>query len=256
MCGTTAAAGLVAVTFAGGTMPRLHRLTILCLVTLLLASCSGGSAPTGTGGIRTLAPTAGGTRSTSGATAGATRSSGSATPGFHAAPDLESAVPAQVNGRTLAIESVLGTGFVDRTRHAAGLRCRWYGGRGLRCRDQRQLVTLLAALGRKATDVQISVAYDEARGREVEVQALRIEGATGAQVGEAILTIMRNDAQQKRRSLNAAPGTIGGKQVTVITYANAYPLGLKRYFYASSGILYDVRRADEPTAAAILSGLP
>ena len=48
----------------------------------------------------------------------------------------------------------------------------------------------------------------------------------------------------------------GGKAVTVITYAYRYPLGLKRYFYATADTLFDIRRADVDPATQILTALP
>ena len=42
----------------------------------------------------------------------------------------------------------------------------------------------------------------------------------------------------------------------VITYKSPYPLGLRRYLYATGDLMYDIRRAYDAPAAEILAGLP
>jgi hypothetical protein len=175
---------------------------------------------------------------------------------FHAAAELERIIPTQAGGQTLAVESVLGTGFADNRNHKAGLRCRWYSDQGLRCRDQRQLTEVLSKVGRNPSDVSIAVGYNETKNKEIEVQATRVNGVSGAQLLDAVLAVLRDDAAKRKRNLNVTTASGGGKAVSVITYAFRYPLGLKRYFYASADTLFDVRRADVDAATEILAALP
>jgi hypothetical protein len=175
---------------------------------------------------------------------------------FHAATDLERVIPTQAGGQTLTVESVLGTGFVDNKKHKAGLRCRWYLDQGLRCRDVKQLAAVLSMVGKSPADVSIAVGYNETKNKEIEVQATRVSGVSGAQLLDAVLAVLRDDAAKHKRTLNVATASGGGKAVTVITYTFRYPLGLKRYFYASADTLFDIRRADVDPATEILTALP
>jgi hypothetical protein len=97
---------------------------------------------------------------------------------FHLAPDLEGRLPKSVGPKALTVESVVANGFKDAAgTHQIGVRCRWYEGRGLRCRDEKELATALGAIGKAAGDVAIAVAYNETKDQEVEVQATRVAGA-------------------------------------------------------------------------------
>jgi hypothetical protein len=175
---------------------------------------------------------------------------------FHAAPDLEARMPTDANGSALTVESVLGTGFESSRPHRAGLRCRWYETRGLRCRDQAALVGLVGRLGKAASDVSISVAYDRTRGSIIEIQALRIAGTTGQQVLDAQLAVEGERASATGDTLDAAPLEVGGRQLTVIRNARSYPLGEARYLLATADVLFEIRKTDETTLAAVLAKLP
>jgi hypothetical protein len=176
---------------------------------------------------------------------------------FHAVAALEQIIPTQAGGRTLTVESVAGPTFQDGNgTHKVGLRCRWYSDRGLRCRDQQELVAALGALGKTPADAVVAVGYNLTKNQEIEVQALRVGGIGGEALRDAVLAVLRDGAAKRTSTLNSAPGTVGGKNVTVITYASAYPLGLKRYLYANDNTLFDVRRADDAAAAEILQALP
>lgn len=271
-------------------MRRSRHLAAVLTVAILVAACQGAAtqAPVGTGSATgslrpssaatqpaqpsngstaatgtavpsfapSFAPTAAATQGPGGGTPAA---SGSAAPtvAFHAAPELERSVPTQAGGLPLTVESVTGAGFADTAgNHKAGLRCRWYDGRGLRCRDQKELAATLAVLGKSLQDVSIAVSYNETKNREIEVQATRVAGVRGAELRDATLAVLKDAASKQKETLNAAPGTVGGKSVIVITYASPYPLGLRRYLYAAGDLLYDVRRAYDAPAAEILAGLP
>jgi hypothetical protein len=169
---------------------------------------------------------------------------------------LERVIPTQAGGQTLTVESILGTGFADNKKHKAGLRCRWYSDQGLRCRDVKQLAAVLSKVGKSPSDVSIAVGYNETKNKEIEVQATRVNGVSGAQLLDAVLAVLRDDAARRKRTLNVTAATGGGKAVTVITYTFRYPLGLKRYFYASADTLFDIRRADVDPATEILTALP
>lgn len=223
-----------------------------------LAACDGGGggAPTapGSGQLATGGPTIplGTARASGGGpTAAAT---GGSTAGFHAAPELESTLPTTAGGQDLVVESVAGTGFRDFRTHNAGLRCRWYEGRGLRCRDQAQLDLVLDRLGRTRADVTIAVSYDASRGG-IEIQSLRVAGASGRAVLEAVLGVMQDRAAARGRPLDLSATTLNGRPVSVITYRNAYPLGRQRWFYAGADALFEVRKADESVAAEVIAGL-
>jgi hypothetical protein len=263
----------------------LHLVTILVVV--IAAACQGAATPTQPGGSLpalgslkpsgvpsggpatigpqtsasvtarpTRTPGASGASKTAAASKTPAGSSGPTTP-FHAATDLERVLPIQAGGLPLTVESVTGAGFADANGgHKVGLRCRWYQGRGLRCRDQALLASAVTALGKSVQDVAIAVAYNETENKEIEVQATRVAGVSGSQVLDATLAVLRDAAAKNKRTLNAAPGSLGGKSVTVITYSSPYPLGLRRYLYASGDLLFDIRRAYDAPAAEILQGLP
>ncbi len=271
-------------------MRSLHLATILVVV--IVAACQGATTPTqspagtlatlGTlkpSGAATGAPSGGATTigpltspsatprpsPTPALTGGSTTAPASPTAppssgptvAFHAATDLEGVLPTQAGGLPLTVESVTGAGFADANgNHKVGLRCRWYEGRGLRCRDQALLTSAVAALGKSVGDVTIAVSYNETKDKEIEVQATRVAGVSGSQLLDATLAVLRDAAAKDKRTLNTAPGSLGGKSVTVITYSSPYPLGLRRYLYASGDLLFDIRRAYDAPAAEILQGLP
>jgi hypothetical protein len=224
----------------------LHPVAVLVVV--VVAACQGSSATwpaASLPGLRSAPPSTG--------------AGGSSAPtvAFHAAADLEQAIPTQAGGLPLTVESITGAGFADANgNHNAGLRCRWYEGRGLRCRDQQYLVAVLAALGKSPQEVTIAVGYNETKNKEIEVQATRVAGVTGAQIRDAVLSVLRDAATKGKRTLNAEPATVGGKSVIVITNALPYPLGLRRYLHASGDLFFDIRRADDAPAAEILQRLP
>ncbi len=165
-------------------------------------------------------------------------------------------MPRDANGVALTVESVLGTGFASSRPHRAGLRCRWYESRGLRCRDQAGLAALLGRVGKAASDVTISVGYDRTRGSIIEIQALRIAGTTGAQVLDAQLAVERERASADGGVLDASALEVGGRQLTVIRNPRNYPLGEARYLVAADDVLYEIRKTDEETLAAVLGKLP
>jgi hypothetical protein len=176
---------------------------------------------------------------------------------FHGATDLERLIPTQAGGLPLTVESVAGAAFQDTNgSHKIGLRCRWFAGRGLRCRDQKELVAALGALGRTPQDVSIAVGYNGTKDREIEVQATRVAGISGAQLRDAVLSALSAAAVSRKHPLTVAPGTLGGKSVVLITYRTPYPLGLRRWLYASGDVLYDIRRAYDAPAEEILRALP
>lgn len=226
-------------------------LIAVALLGAVLGACGGGGTATPGASQR---PSAGATIPLG--TARATGGTATVAPGigFHAAPDLEGTLPTRAGGRSLTVESVAGTGFSDFRRHNAGLRCRWYEDRGLRCRDQAQLDLVLDRLGRTRGDVTIAVSYDATRGG-IEIQSLRIAGASGKAVLDAVLSVMQDRATTRGRPLDLSTTTIAGRQVSVITYRNAYPLGKQRYFHASASTLFEVRKAGEAVAAEVIGGL-
>lgn len=175
---------------------------------------------------------------------------------FHAATDLEATLPANVSGTALTIESVLGTGFRGTRPHKVGLRCRFYPTRGLRCRDQRELETAVQRTGRMMADVSIAVADDRSGGSLIEVQALRVAGAPGLLLVDAVLSVLNEESLKRGRPLDARQVTIAGRQVWAVTEANAYPLGKTRWYFPSANALYEVRKVDEGTAATIIAALP
>jgi hypothetical protein len=243
------------------------------LLVVVVAACNGGpTTPTNTPGTSQALPTLGlptpgpaspGTTSAAtrppGATASGSRPSSSpvAITPFHLAPDLEQLLPTSAGGQSLTVESIVQASFSDGNgRHTIGIRCRWYENRGLRCRDQKELAAALAALGKAPQDVVIAVAYDMTRGKEVEIQATRVAGATGEQTRAAVLAALSDASAKSGHPLNVTTATVGGKSVSVISYTTSYPLGLSRWLYASADTLFDVRRADDPVAAEILQSLP
>lgn len=172
---------------------------------------------------------------------------------FHDVPSLEASIPAALGGMPLAIESVRGPGFRGKRPHNTGLRCRWYDVRGLRCRDQAQLTAVLEAIGKTREDVEIAVGYDPPNIELVEVQVLRVDGADGAKVRDAIVAVLREDYGRRNRQLDLSTERIAGKDVVVIAYKVPYPLGLRRYFYATGDRVYDIRKASRETVEELLA---
>ena len=179
------------------------------------------------------------------ATPRANRSPAPADAPFHAAPDLEATLPATVRGAALTLESVSGTGFQGTRPHKAGLRCRFYPTRGLRCRDQRQLATAVQRAGKTMADVSIAVADDRSGGTLVEVQAIRVAGVQGMLLADAVLSVLNEDALKGGKPLDARQVSIAGRTVWAVTESNAYPLGKVRWYYPSANALYEIRKVDE-----------
>lgn len=223
------------------TQMSVRKGAIASLVLLTVIGCS----PTASGGP---------TGAASGRPVGSDGPSGPAAT-FHAAPDLEARMPVDAGGVALTIESVAGTGFESSRPHRAGMRCRWYPSRGLRCRDQAGLADLLGRLGKAPGDVSIAVAYDQTRGKIIEVQGLRIAGTTGNQILEAQIALEREQAATGGRALDATSLDLAGRTLTLIRSARTYPLGTARYLMASGDVLYEIRKTDETTLEAVLGQL-
>jgi hypothetical protein len=239
------------------------------LVAASVIACSGpGGSPTGDGVLPTPGAAATPTPRTAGSSPARTAAGGEsrkpfptkkpgATPrpvvAFHEVGDLESRLPTQVAGATLVTESVSGTGFRDARSHKAGLRCHWYEGRGLRCRDQQQLDAVLAALGHSREDVSIAVAYTVARGG-AEIQVMRVTGVTGAALRDGMLAVMTADASAGKRQFDVQTTSIGGRDVRVVGSLRPYPLG-RRFLYAAADALYEIRMVSDDAAAQIIPGL-
>jgi len=247
--------------------------SIVALAVAVVACSSPSSAPTGgtsptLGGLATIGPGATGTRNPATAAASRPAASGgshkpyptknpAATPrpvvAFHSVGDLEARLPTQVAGATLVTESVEGAGFRDAHPHKAGLRCHWYEGRGLRCRDQKQLDAVLAALGHPRDDVSIGVSYTVERGG-AEIQVMRVEGVSGSALRDAVIAAMSADATKRKRQLDVQTTNLGGRDVRILNSPRAYPLG-KRFLYAASDALYEVRMVADNVAAQVIAGL-
>lgn len=164
-------------------------------------------------------------------------------------------MPADTGAVALSIESVAGTGFESSRPHRAGLRCRWYPTRGLRCRDRAGLADLIGRLGKGPGDVSIAVAYDRTRATIIEVQAIRVEGTSGDQVLEAQIALERDRVAAAGGTFDASSLEVAGHTLTVIRSARSYPLGTARYLLASGDVLYEIRKADAGTLEAILAQL-
>ena len=213
---------------------------ILLATVLAVAACNETPSQTGTPVGTLSAPTSG-----SGAGGPETM--------YHLAADLEGMLPTEAGGAVLTRESVVGNGFAGIRFHHAGLRCRWYETRGLRCRDQQQLNDVVARLSRSLDDVTIAVAYDRTRTTVIEVQALRIRGSTGEEILAAILAV---EAERGSTSGGATVTVveIGGRSVTLLRPGRPYPSG-DRYRVAAGDVLYEIRKADEATVTGIIAKL-
>ena len=216
---------------------------IVLAMALAVAGCTGNPSQTGAPVSTGSAPSVG--------SGGGTGGPGTT---YHLAADLEARLPTVAGGAAMTKESVVGAGFQGIRLNHAGLRCRWYETRGLRCRDQQQLNDVLARLSRSLDDVSIAVAYDRTRTTVIEVQALRINGSTGEEILAAVLAVEAGGASTSGGS-TVTVVEIGGRSVTLLRPGRPYPSG-DRYRFASGDVLYEIRKADEATVSAIIAKLP
>ena len=70
----------------------------------------------------------------------------------------------------------------------------------------------------------------------------------------AEIAAMSADALQSKRQLNVQTASLGGRDVRVITAGRAYPLG-KRFLFAASDALYEVRMVADDVAGQVIAGL-
>jgi hypothetical protein len=170
---------------------------------------------------------------------------------FHVATDLEGKLPTQAGTVALTRESVAGTGFKAVRQNHAGLRCRWYSGRGVRCRDQALLTAVLRRLNKQPGDVRIAVGYDASAKQSIELQALRISGVSGRQLLDAVLAVL---ATRTSAAKSPARVQISGREVVMLQPGRPYPSGT-RYEYAAADVLYEIRKVDRTTLQGILATL-
>jgi hypothetical protein len=162
----------------------------------------------------------------------AAASDGPAPTPVHAVPDLEAMVPKVVGGTTLTTQSTLGT---------AGL--------GSDPAIQDALVSFLSKLGKAPADLQAAEGYDDSGLSDLGVFAYRVSGVTGAALRQAIID---SYVAADPSSTTTAPATIGGKQVTHISYGSG---GSDDYVYVKGDVVFDVATADPALANKALAAI-
>jgi hypothetical protein len=112
---------------------------------------------------------------------------------------LEARMPATVNGVTLTVQSA-----VDATSLSSGP-------------DGRALNAAVVHLGKLASDLEIAIAYDESGSIDLTILGFRVDGITGADMREAVLT-----AWLSAGTPGVTTATLGwsGTAVTKVSYGD------------------------------------
>ena len=148
----------------------------------------------------------------------------------HLVADLESLLPAQLNGTNLTRESWTGDTILGDDSWSTSL------------------ATFLAGAGKAAADLQVSQAYDPSGTLDLSAGALRVVGLDAAALRDAMIEAWKGDYPD----LKIARAVIGGLDVTTGDFGEG---AINSYWYVGEGVVFDIETSDPAIALAALSAL-
>jgi hypothetical protein len=148
----------------------------------------------------------------------------------HSAPSLEALLPASIAGVRLEKGSTTGAAVFGLDAFS------------------KKMTTLLAAVGKRPSDLRFANAQDPRGTLELEIGVFQVDGMSAAKLRRAIVASTRPNAP----GLAVSQTAIGGKPVTVLVF----PGGQVLYLYDQAGRVFYVGTQSRPLATKALGLLP
>jgi hypothetical protein len=149
----------------------------------------------------------------------------------HAVPDLESLLPTDVNGTSLARESWTGDLVLGDDSWSTSIS------------------SFLTGAGKTAADLQASQAYDATGTLDLSAGAFRTAGVAGVALRDAIIAAYKGDYPD----LKVTSTTIGGREITEGDFGDG---SVNSYWYVRDNVVFDIETSDPSIAEAALAALP
>jgi hypothetical protein len=149
----------------------------------------------------------------------------------HDAPDLELALPTQVDGVDLQLQSVVGTGLLTDDAWSTSV------------------TTFLTGIGKTAADLQFAQAYDPAQSIDGSFEVYRVPGVDGTKLRDALINAWKGDFPD----LKLTDVTIAGKKMQRGEFDADTPAS---YLYVRGDEVFDIWTNDEKIATAGITALP
>jgi hypothetical protein len=149
----------------------------------------------------------------------------------HAAPELESLLPANINSIALLRQSTTGDQVLTDDPSSDSIR------------------GFLASVGKSPQDLRFAQAYDGSGQIDVSVFAFRLPGI-GA---EALSEALQKSALANNPKLTTTSSTVGGRKVLITVDPD---VGTGSYLYQHDDVVFDIETQDSTIASQVLAGLP
>jgi hypothetical protein len=149
----------------------------------------------------------------------------------HNAPDLEGALPAQVNGVDLQTQSDTGTGLLTDDEWST------------------TVTTFLTSVGKTAPDLQFAQAYDPGQSIDGSFEVYRLPGVDGTKLRDTLIQAWKGDFPD----LKLTDVTVGGQKMVKGEFDADTPAS---YLYVRGDEVFDIWTNDETIAAAAITALP
>jgi hypothetical protein len=149
----------------------------------------------------------------------------------HDAPDLELALPTQVDGVDLQFQSVVGTGLLTDDEFSTSL------------------TTFLSGIGKTPADLQFAEAYDPAQSIDGTFDVYREPGVDGTKLRDALINAWKGGSPD----LKVTDVTVGGQKMLRVEFDPDTPAS---YLYVRGDEVFDTWTNDEKIAASALAALP
>jgi hypothetical protein len=149
----------------------------------------------------------------------------------HDAPDLELALPTQVDGVDLQVQSVTGTGLLTDDEWST------------------TVTTFLTSVGKAAADLQFAQAYDPAQSIDGSFEVYRVAGVDGTKLRDTLIEAWKGDFPD----LKTTDVTIGGQKMIRGDFDTETPAS---YLYVRGDQVFDIWTNDPDVAASAIAALP
>jgi hypothetical protein len=150
----------------------------------------------------------------------------------HAVANLETLLPAELNGTSLTRESWTGATFLGDDPWSVAV------------------TTFLTGAGKTPADLEASQAYDQLGGLDLSAGAFRVAGVDPKSLLDAILASWKENYPD----LKTTQASVGGLDVTTGDFGQGG--GTTSYWYLHDGVVFDIETSDPVIAQAALAALP
>lgn len=149
----------------------------------------------------------------------------------HNAPELEAALPTQVNGVDLQTQSDTGTGLLTDDEWST------------------TVTTFLTSVGKTAPDLQFAQAYDPGQTIDGSFEVYRVPGVDGTKLRDTLIQAWKGDFPD----LKLTDVTVGGQKLKRGEFDADTPAS---YLYVRGDEVFDIWTNDETIVAAAIAALP